>query len=267
MRYPKFSNEAWSAMNPWNRFHNEFKFLMEEEDTIVRERGLRGWFHGSVIYEESREFGSWSFDSITTESLQARFDVVAAEAGIALGSPPGTLPGVYWLDRLFADLRANKSQHIRIFNEAGGFIERLFEASATFCARLNRQSLEDAVMSPEGPRVVCEPANEGGEIITGEASDTEEESVRERSERGSAVPVKDLHLDLLEKILSKNTTTLEKWANKHKFGRTTVFDWKSRRRSGKSPRGKISSEKSGEIQKAIEKDAAELGLTTRTSSD
>ncbi len=159
-------------MNPWNRFHNEFKVLMEEEDTIVRERGLRGWFHGSVIYEESREFGSWSFASITTESLQARFDVVAAEAGIALGSPPGAMPGAYWLDRLFADLRANKSQHIRIFNEAGGFIERLFEASAMFCARLNRQSLEDAVMSPEGPRVEGEPANEGGETITGEAGDT-----------------------------------------------------------------------------------------------
>jgi hypothetical protein len=177
------------------------------------------------------------------------------------------LPGIYWLDRLFADLRANKSPHIRIFNEAGGFIERLFEASATFCARLNRQSIENAVMAPNGPRVEAKPANEGGEIIRGETSDTEEESVRERSETGSAAPVKDPHLDLLEKILSKDTTTLEKWAKKHNFGRTTVFDWKSSRRTGNSPRGKISQEKSGEIENAIENDAAELGLTTRTSSD
>jgi hypothetical protein len=159
-------------MNPWKRFHNEFKALMEEEDTIVRERGLRGWFHGSVIYEESGECGSWSFDSITTESLQARFEVIAAEAGLALGSPPGALPHIYWLHRLFADLRAHQSQHILIYSEVGGFIERLFEASATFCARLNRESLDHVAMSHEGPRVEGEPANEGGEVRTGEASDT-----------------------------------------------------------------------------------------------
>lgn len=133
------------AMDLWKRFHNDFKALMEEEDRIVRQRELRDRFHVDVIYEESEEFGSWSFSSSATESLQARFELLAAEAGIALGSPSGTSPHVYWLHRLFVDLRANNSQHIRIYNEGGGIIERLFEASATYCARLNRQSLENAV--------------------------------------------------------------------------------------------------------------------------
>jgi hypothetical protein len=118
---------ACPAMDPWKRFHNEFKALMEEEDRIVRQRELGDWFHGTVIYGESGEFGSWSFARSATESLQARFELLATEAGIALGSPPGIVPHVYWLDSLFVDLRENKSQHIRIYNlhgAAGGIIER-----------------------------------------------------------------------------------------------------------------------------------------------
>jgi hypothetical protein len=44
--------------------------------------------------------------------------LLATEAGIALNSPPGTVPYVYRLHRLFADLRANNSQRIRIYNDA-----------------------------------------------------------------------------------------------------------------------------------------------------
>ncbi len=137
---------------------------MEEEDRIVRQRELGDWFHGDVTYGESGEFGSWSFASSTTESLQARFELLATEAGIALSSPPGTLPHVYWLHRLFVDLRANKSPHIRIYTDDGGIIDRLFEASATYCARLNRQSLENAVMSYEGSSFERGPANQRAEV-------------------------------------------------------------------------------------------------------
>ncbi len=81
----------------------------------------------------------------------------------------------------------------------------------------------------------------------------------------------DVHLDLLEAILAKGPTTIEKWARDHKLGRTTVFDWKAARLSGKSPKGKVSDPKSAEIEKAIEKDAKalglELGLAARTDSD
>jgi hypothetical protein len=143
-------------MNPWKRFHNEFKALLEEEDRIVRQRELRDRLNGTVIYQESGEFGSWSLAGGATESLKARFELLATEAGIALGSPPGIVPHVYWLDGLFVDLRENKSQHIRIYNlddAAGGVIERLLEASATYCARLDRRSLEYAAMSCEDPRL------------------------------------------------------------------------------------------------------------------
>jgi hypothetical protein len=138
---------ACPTMNPWKRFRNEFKALMEEEDRIVRQRELGDRFYALVLYRESGEFGSWSFAGSATESLQARFELLATEAGIALSSPPGTLPHVYWLHCLFEDLRANNSPHIRINTDAGAFIEKLFEASATFCARLDRRYLEKSVMS------------------------------------------------------------------------------------------------------------------------
>lgn len=85
-------------------------------------------------------------------------------------------------------------------------------------------------------------------------------------ERGP-LPVKDAHVDLLEAILNKGPTTLEKWAKEHKLGRTTVFDWKALRSAGKSLTGKVSTEKSAEIEQAIDKEAKALGLRTRTSSD
>jgi hypothetical protein len=154
-------------MDPWKRLHNEFKALMEEEDRIVRQRELRDWFHATVIYEEFGEFGWWSFANSATESLQARFELLATEAGIALNSPPGTVPRDYWLHRLFVDLRANNSQHIRIYTDAGGFILRLFEASATFCTRLDRRSLEKSVITREDPGLERRAADLPNDVNTG----------------------------------------------------------------------------------------------------
>jgi len=142
-------------MDPWKRLHNEFKALMEVEDRSVRERELRDRFHGHVMYGESGKFGSWTLAGSPTESLQARFELLATEAGIALSSPPGTSPLDYWLHRLFVDLREIKSQHLQIYETSdgeGGFIERLFEASVTYCIRLDRRWLENTAMCSEEPR-------------------------------------------------------------------------------------------------------------------
>jgi hypothetical protein len=75
------------------------------------------------------------------------------------------------------------------------------------------------------------------------------------------------HVTLLERIVAKTNVSFETWVDDHNFGRTTFFDWKAARVNAKSLKGKVSSQKSTEIEKAIEEDAAELGLTTRTGSD
>jgi hypothetical protein len=83
----------------------------------------------------------------------------------------------------------------------------------------------------------------------------------------AAVPAEDRHLGLLKSVLEKRTITLEKWAREQHLGRTSVFDWKRLRLSGKSLTGKVSEPKAAEIEKAIKADAEALGLTTRTDSD
>jgi len=189
---------ACSAMNPWKRFQSEFEALRAEEDRIVQERGLRDWFHGDVIYGESGEFGSWSLAGSATESLQARFELLATEAGIALGSPAGTLPHVYWLHRLFVDLRANKSRHIRIYdtdNDIAGIIECLLEVSATYCARLNRQSLENAAMSPEDASDERRAAKDLQTEVDAEACESPKSELSERTlsdAQDAAMPLPEL---------------------------------------------------------------------------
>jgi hypothetical protein len=71
-------------------------------------------------------------------------------------------------------------------------------------------------------------------------------------------------VDLLRRIVAKKTITVETWAAEHKFGRTTVYDWKAARLTGKSLKGKVSDPKIAQIERAIEDDGKALGLTTRT---
>jgi hypothetical protein len=92
-----------------------------------------------------------------------------------------------------------------------------------------------------------------------------EASERDREESSPAKETR--HVALLKAILEKGPTTLEKWASGHKLGRTTVFDWKAARISGKSPKGRVSDSKIAAIEKAIEDDTKALGLLTRIDSD
>lgn len=85
--------------------------------------------------------------------------------------------------------------------------------------------------------------------------------------QGGSMPKRDVYVTLLELILEKRQITLETWAKDHRFGRTTVFDWKSLRNDGKSLKGKVSPEKCADIEEAVAKDAEALGLRTRTRSD
>jgi hypothetical protein len=68
--------------------------------------------------------------------------LLATEGGIALTSPAGVCPQDRWLHQLFLDLRAIDSNHVRMFSDYGGIVERLCAASATYCLRLHRRSLD-----------------------------------------------------------------------------------------------------------------------------
>jgi hypothetical protein len=75
-------------MDPWKRLESQFSELTEEERRIVQQRGLRDWCYAYVTGLESGTF-DYLLESSPSESLQVRFEGLATEAGIALGSPPG----------------------------------------------------------------------------------------------------------------------------------------------------------------------------------
>ena len=105
---------------------------MEEEQNIVQRLIGGDMLYAYFTDRESGEFGNCWPEGISSEGFTARFELLATEGGIALGAPTGTSPLTYWLDCLLLDLRANKSNHLRTFNDGAGFIERLLEASALF---------------------------------------------------------------------------------------------------------------------------------------
>jgi len=89
----------------------------------------------------------------------------------------------------------------------------------------------------------------------------------EGSDGSAAPPIRDAYVELLEAVVAKMQISIETWVGDHKhLARSTVFEWKSLRRAGKSLKGRISTDKSDEIELAIQKDAEKLGLT-RSDSD
>lgn len=204
------SAEISSEIQTWpvDKFHNQFEALMEEEDRIVQQRASpRDCCHAyAYITEDSGEFGCWVLGS-TSESLQARFELLATKSGLALGSPLGTLPLQYWLHRLFLDLRANDSNHTRTYNGTAGFIVRLFEASANYCARLDRRVLESR----------RKEVKEGATFENGGRK-----SVHERSERRSAVVMP---------ILTSKGWKPGRWATKAGVGKNCVYEYLSGKRN------------------------------------
>jgi len=136
------------AMNPLKRLRKKFHALRDDEDRIVREGVPRDCCNAYVSYRESGEINCW-VESFATEGQRAEFKLLATKAGIALGAPYGTSPREYFLKCLFVDGRANKSEYIHVYSDEVATIERVFDASATFCARLECQSLEKSVMPSE----------------------------------------------------------------------------------------------------------------------
>jgi hypothetical protein len=141
----------------WRKFAAQFHKLAKEESTgeVWRnDRWLRAYgdYSGSEQWDvrsglpvpPRRDHGAWMLSGGASEGFRARFEALATRAGAKLGPPKGTgtTPLDYWLHRLFLDLRANNSSRLFAASETGGIIERVCEASATFCARLETKALE-----------------------------------------------------------------------------------------------------------------------------
>jgi hypothetical protein len=196
---------AARASNAWKRLHSEFMSLREEEDRLVHQRTIEDRLYAYFTCQDSGEIGGCWWEGITSERLAARFELLGTEGGIALGAPRDTSPLNYWLACLLVDLRAHKSNHLRMYNESTGHIERLLEVSALFCTRLERRSLEGAANT-----------------VAASESPVLDESTDERSARRCAV--------VMPILRSKNWTRC-RWVTEAGVSKNSVYDYLSGKRN------------------------------------
>lgn len=123
---------------------SHFKALAEEE--LILDPGNRRdlWIraYADCKYRESH-LGTWHISSGPTQDFRASFETLATRAGVALGAQRKANPLEFWLNSLFRDLLKHGSDQLFAAKEnEGGIILRVCEASATYCARLEKEALE-----------------------------------------------------------------------------------------------------------------------------
>jgi hypothetical protein len=168
----------------WQGFHEGFMQLAREEEQIERAAPRDRFLRAYCTYKEHPEVweigkpeqgcfcllhtptcGVWTLGDGVSENFQERFRVLAARAGVTLGSPKDADPEDFWLHRLFLDLRENNSKQLFAASEEGGMIRRVCVASATFCARLERKVLKESG-SADRPKLEVAGARSIGKPLT-----------------------------------------------------------------------------------------------------
>lgn len=132
----------------WRSLQLEFKALVDEELTSdpynKNDRWLRAYITIAKAGERQIELGGG-----INEGFKARFEAVATRAGIALEKPlKKATPLQLWLYSLFLNLLEHRSSELFAASEEGGIIKRVCEASVTYCARLEKATLEKSPNQP-----------------------------------------------------------------------------------------------------------------------
>jgi len=148
---PVGTNRALNASPNWARLYEGFAELATEERALSpRVPGLIA----SVLpdADHSADVAKWETRQSPSESLKARFDLLATRAGAALGPVPrGAMPIDYWLHRLRQFLSDRQNKWLHEFVSTNGLtgtvsehpvIDLVCEASAVFCTQLEKESLE-----------------------------------------------------------------------------------------------------------------------------
>jgi len=118
------------------RAHCDYKEHPEVWELGKPEQGL-------VCLLKTPPHGVWKYGDGISENFLERVRLCVREAGRALPDyPKGANSEDFWLHRLYFDLLENKSDLLFCASKEGGIIFSVCVASATFCARLERKTLE-----------------------------------------------------------------------------------------------------------------------------
>ena len=136
------SIERTATPNVWRSLHDMFMTLADEELTLAPQNSGDRWLRARVDYKDrTKTCGEWNLSDSIHENFRERFEVEATRAGIALGSHLTGEPLTLWLHHMFSDLLQHKSRLLLAATAEAGTIVRVCEASAIYCARLEKQAL------------------------------------------------------------------------------------------------------------------------------
>ncbi len=128
----------------WRAFHDKFRALAEEELRHAPHNDGDRWLRAHVDYKDRTiACGQWHLSEGVNEGFHERFEVEATRAGIALKSTLSGEAGDVWLHHVFLDLLEHKSKLLFAASRDGMIVVRICEASALYCARLEKRALVD----------------------------------------------------------------------------------------------------------------------------
>jgi hypothetical protein len=143
------SSGVTATPDVWRSLHDRFKALADEELTLAPQNSGDRWLRAYVDYKDgTRAVGQWHLSDSIHEDFRERFELEATRAGIALVSHLTGEPLTLWLHQVFSDLLQHKSKYLFGATEEGGIITRVCEASAIYCARLEKHALIEGRKRP-----------------------------------------------------------------------------------------------------------------------
>jgi hypothetical protein len=196
----------------WHRLREKFRALADEEAKLAPTNVPQPWLRAFGDYKDETASGQWLLSAGVNEYLREHFEVEATRAGIALGSTVAGEPLTVWLHHLYSHLFENKSKLLFAASEQGGMIIKVIEASAIYCARLEKLAL---VQGGQGPPVIpVNPVKESEKMQTDvSAEDSRESALREAVIKKVHSPERFTVLSIPETALYFETSerTIHRW--------------------------------------------------------
>lgn len=133
--------------------------LREEEEQIIQQHAPRFYMYAEGQYGGPIKYGQWKLFHQVGDNFQARFELVCVDAAQHMGYPLDAHPLDYWLDCLLVYLQNKNSRRLVTLDIDRWRLDNLCEISATYCARIEVESLyphlrrSQAKVAPELPSV------------------------------------------------------------------------------------------------------------------